>query len=122
MMPSGPFLAFPALVVWVSVLAIMVKATKAHPEEQGSPQPPSDPSDEIELLRYENAVLRAEQQRALSIGQVGERIRDQLGTVTMSGSDEGDENLGTLMEATVLRDTLLCVCQDLQTAIRKAQL
>jgi hypothetical protein len=77
--------------------------------------------EDVELLRYENAVLRFEQQRVLSLGKVGERIRDQLGSVVTSGSDEGDDAWGALMEANVLRDTLLSVCQDLQTAIRHVQ-
>jgi hypothetical protein len=78
-------------------------------------------SDELELLRYENAMLRAEQQRTLSLGKAGERSRERLANVVTSGTDEGDDAWSTLTEATVLRDTLLAVCQDLQNALRHVQ-
>ena len=84
-------------------------------------------TDELELLRYENAMLRAEQQRTLSLGKAGERVREHLTNVGAPpsggghGTDEGDDAWTALTEATVLRETMLAVCQDLQTAVRHVQ-
>lgn len=115
-------LAFVAVGVPLAMIAIFLTRTESTRRDPKTPRSPSDPVEEIELLKYENAVLRSEQQRALSLGKVGERIRGELGNVVTSGTDEGDEAWGALMEATVLRDTLMSVCQDLQTALRHVQL
>jgi hypothetical protein len=90
--------------------------------EAEAPRPGQVVADELELLRYENAMLRAEQQRTLSLGKAGERSRERLANVVTSGTDEGDDAWSALTEATVLRDTVLAVCQDLQNALRHVQL
>lgn len=90
----------------------------------GDPEPARSSynlTEELELLRYENAVLRSDQQRTTSLGKAGERIRERLANVATSGTDEGDDAWGALTEVTVLRETMLAVCQDLQTAIGHVQ-
>ena len=89
--------------------------------ETEAPRPGPVVSDELELLRYENAMLRAEHQRTLSLGKAGERSRERLANIVTSGTDEGDDAWSALTEATVLRDTLLAVCQDLGNALRHVQ-
>lgn len=114
-------LTLAALVIWLAVFLTLLRTTMAPIEARDTPRPGPDPVEEIELLRYENALLRAEQQRVLSLGAVGERIRGQIGSGSTPGSDGGDEAWGALVDATVLRETLLSVCQDLQTAVRHVQ-
>jgi hypothetical protein len=114
-------LAIAASVIWIGVLLTVLATARAHSNDRKEPQHELDPADEIELLRYENAVLRAEQQRPLNLGDVRERIRDGMAKVASSGSDEGDDAWATFMEANVLRDTLLTVCRDLETALRNVQ-
>jgi hypothetical protein len=81
----------------------------------------NDVAEELELLRYENAVLRSEQQRPMTVGKASERIRERMAGVTGPGTDEGDEAWGALTEASVLREMILGACKDLQTAIRHVQ-
>lgn len=115
------------------------RSRRGRPAEAQPPRSGQEPTDELELLRYENAMLRAEQQRALSLGKAGERAREQLANVATSpgihqggaqgairggigaGTDEGDDAWSALTEATVLRETMLAVCQDLQNAMRHVQ-
>jgi hypothetical protein len=121
-MPFHSSAAFLVLCLPLVMLAFVLTRSKTSRRDPDTPRSGPELAEDVELLRYENAVLRFEQQRAMSLGKVGERIRDQLGNAVTSGSDEGDDAWGALMEAKVLRDTLLSVCQDLQTAIGHVQL
>ena len=100
---------------------VLARSRRKPSREAEAPRSGQVVTDELELLRYENAMLRAEQQRTLSLGKAGERSRERLANVVTSGTDEGDDAWSALTEASVLRDTLLAVCQDLQNALRHVQ-
>jgi len=71
---------------------------------------------ELVALREENAKLRLDQQRALSLGRATERIRDAVDAVAV-GDEAEAKAWHALTEATVMRTALLAACQDLQTAV-----
>jgi len=71
---------------------------------------------ELVALREENAKLRLDQQRALSLGRATERIRDAVDAVAV-GDEAEAASWDALTEATVMRTALLAACQDLQTAV-----
>jgi hypothetical protein len=82
--------------------------------------------EEIEGVKQENALIRSEHQRPLSLGQAAGAIRGQLQVAADSsgeedGGDEGDEAWAVMTDATVLQATIVSACQDLQTAIRHVQ-
>lgn len=104
------------------------RSRRKQPAAPESARPGQSVPDEVELLRYENAMLRSEQQRSLSLGKAGERVRENLGdklgdgaAPPTSGTDEGDDAWTALTEATVLRDAILAVCRDVQAAMRNVE-
>jgi hypothetical protein len=76
--------------------------------------------EELETLKRENAQLRSEQQRPMSLGQAAGALRRQV-LAAGDSNDEGDETWSTMTDATVLQATIISACQDLQTAIHHIQ-
>jgi hypothetical protein len=68
-------------------------------------------------LKEENAVLRSEQQRPLHVGKAAAVIRDRVTALAALATDDGDDAWGALAATTVLRETLVAACRDLETAI-----
>jgi hypothetical protein len=73
--------------------------------------------EELAALKEENAVLRSEQQRPLHVGKAAAVIRDRVTALAGLATDEGDDAWGALAATTVLRETLVAACRDLETAI-----
>jgi hypothetical protein len=74
--------------------------------------------DELAALKEENALLRSEQQRPLHVGRVASVMRDQVASLATQATDDGDDAWGALTATTVLRETLVAACRDLEIAIR----
>lgn len=71
-------------------------------------------ADQLERLQDENVRLRLERQRPVSVGATAERLR-QTAADPRAFTDDGDDAWAALAEVSVLRDSLLAMCQDLST-------
>ncbi len=67
---------------------------------------------EVQDLREENARLRLDHQRPIAPAETADRLRQRVEEAT-AFSDAGDDAWAALTEASVLRDALLNVCQEL---------
>jgi len=76
---------------------------------------------ELSALREENARLRLQDQRVLSVGRAAERIRQTATAATAGGDEESDQAWDTLTQAMVMRTALSAMCQDLQSAVGHMQ-
>ncbi len=76
---------------------------------------------ELSAVREENARLRLQDQRVLSVGRAAERIRQTAAAATADGDEESDQAWDTLTQAMVMRTALSAMCQDLQSAVGHMQ-
>lgn len=76
---------------------------------------------ELTALREENAKLRLQDQRALSVGRAAQRIRETAAAAIAEDDDGSDDAWNALAQATVMRTALSAICQDLQTAVGQMQ-
>lgn len=83
--------------------------------------PGQAPEEHVVQLQAENAYLRLEQQRALSIGRVAERVRGAVAGIESCPAEQEDEAWAVYAEAAVLRETLLAACNDLAVAVSQMQ-
>ena len=72
---------------------------------------------ELMLLREENAWLKAAQHQAPGIGQAIQRVR-ALPSDERGSEDRADDATQVLVEAHVLRESLLALCDEMQRAMK----
>jgi hypothetical protein len=109
------------LVVFLGLVAAVTRRSTKRRNSAQQDQLVARLREEIEGLKQENALLRSEQQRPLSLGAAAGAIRGQLLPAAADSTDQGDEAWAAVTDATVLQATIVSVCQDLQTAIHHVQ-
>jgi hypothetical protein len=93
-----------------------------QPKPLGAARPDSIPPAvaELMLLREENAWLKAAQHRPPGVGRVIDRARALPGA-SPDAEDLNDDATQTLVEAHVLRESLLELCGEIQQAMARVQ-
>lgn len=105
------------LVASLAAIAVITRASSRPRKYAALERRTAALQEELEVLRQENALLRGTGNRPPDLGSVAMEIQEHFASLGAAATDAGDEVWSSLVELSVLRETISGVCHHLQTAL-----